>query len=72
MYFLLSAAIHRFAYLQPACAILLVMIGVKVVIGEFWFKVDDRISLAITFILLFGGVLLSLAETADKEKAQKE
>ena len=72
LYFLLSAAIHRFSYLQPACAILLVLIGVKVVIGEFWFKVDDRISLAITFILLFGGVLLSLAETADKEKAKKE
>ena len=71
LYFLLSAAIHRFSYLQPACAILLVTVGVKVFINEFFFKVDDRISLAITFILLFGGVLLSLAETADKEKTQK-
>lgn len=65
LYFLLSAAIHRFKYLQPACAILLVVIGIKVFVGEFFFKVDDRISLAITFILLFGGVLLSLAETED-------
>lgn len=71
LYFLLSAAIHRFSYLQPACAILLVSIGIKVFINEFFFKVDDRISLAITFVLLFGGVLLSLAETADKEKEGK-
>lgn len=71
LYFLLSAAIHRFSYLQPACAILLVMIGVKVFINEFFFKVDDRISLAITFVLLFGGVLLSLSETTGKEKTQK-
>ena len=72
LYFLLSAAIHRFSYLQPACAILLVMIGIKVFINEFFFKVDDRVSLAITFLLLFGGVLLSLAETAEKEKDQKK
>lgn len=65
LYFLLSAAIHRFTYLQPACAVLLVVIGIKVFVSEFFFKVDDRISLAITFILLIGGVLLSLAETEE-------
>ncbi|MBR1777103.1 MAG: TerC/Alx family metal homeostasis membrane protein [Alphaproteobacteria bacterium] len=68
LYFLLSAAIHRFSYLQPACAVLLVLIGVKVFVGEFFFKVDDRISLAITFILLFGGVLLSLVESVKREE----
>ena len=60
LYFLLLAAIHRFSYLQPACAVLLVTVGVKVFINEFFFKVDDRISLLVTFALLFGGVLLSL------------
>ena len=68
LYFLLSAAIHRFSYLQPACAILLVIIGIKVFVNEFFFKVDDRISLAITFIFLFGGVLLSLLESVEREK----
>lgn len=71
LYFLLSAAMHRFSYLQPACAILLVAIGIKVFVGEFFFKVDDRISLLVTFILLAGGVLLSLFKTAEKEE-QKE
>lgn len=65
LYFLLSAAMHRFSYLQPACAILLVMIGIKVFVGEFFFKVDDRISLLVTFVLLAGGVLLSLLKTRE-------
>ena len=66
LYFLISAAIHRFAYLQPACAIMLVIIGIKVFVNEFFFKVDDRISLAITFFLLFGGMLLSMLYMATK------
>lgn len=69
LYFLLSAALHRFAYLQPACAVLLVAIGIKVVVSEFFFKVDDRISLVITFALLAGGILLSLLKTSDKEES---
>lgn len=60
LYFLLLAAIHKFSYLKPACAVLLVMVGIKVFINEFFFKVDDRLSLAITFLLLVGGVSLSL------------
>lgn len=68
LYFLLSAALHRFSYLQPACAVLLVTIGIKVFIGEFWFKVDDRISLLITFGLFFGGVMLSLIKTGAKQE----
>lgn len=70
LYFLLSAAMHRFSYLQPACAVLLVTIGIKVFVNEFFFKVDDRISLLITFTLLLGGVLLSLLKTAEKEEAE--
>ena len=72
LYFLLSAAMHRFSYLQPACAILLVAIGIKVFVGEFFFKVDDRISLLVTFVLLAGGVLLSLFKTAEKEEQREK
>lgn len=68
LYFLLSAALHRFSYLQPACAVLLVAIGIKVVVSEFFFKVDDRISLIITFALLAGGILLSLFKTSEKKE----
>ncbi len=67
LYFLLCAALHRFSCLQPACAILLVAIGLKVFVGEFFFKVDDRISLLITFVLLAGGILLSLFKTKKTE-----
>ena len=67
LYFLLLAAIHRFSYLQPACAVLLVTIGIKVFINEFFFKVDDRVSLLITFALLFGGVLLSLMKKSSEK-----
>ena len=67
LYFLLLAAIHKFSYLKPACAVLLVTVGIKVFINEFFFKVDDRLSLAVTFVLLFGGVLLSLI----KKSAEK-
>lgn len=71
LYFLLSAAMNRFSFLQPACAILLVAIGVKVFVGEFFFKVDDRISLLVTFVLLGGGVLLSLLSKAGTEEQKK-
>lgn len=68
LYFLLAAALHRFRYLQPACAVLLVTIGLKVFVNEFFFKVDDVISLLITFTLLFGGILLSIIKTSPQEK----
>ncbi len=72
LYFLLSAAMHRFSYLQPACAILLVTIGIKVFVGEFFFKVDDRVSLLVTFVLLVGGIVLSLFKTAAQTGQEKE
>lgn len=69
LYFMVCAAMHRFSYLQPACAILLVTIGLKVFVGEFFFKIEDCYSLLITFVLLGGGVLLSLFKSAEKEEA---
>lgn len=74
LYFLLSAALHRFSYLQPACAILLVIIGLKVFVGEFFFKIDDIVSLVATFVLLLGGILLSLLKappTQDEPEEEK-
>ncbi len=71
LYFLLSAAMNRFCYLQPACAVLLVFIGLKVFVSEFWFKVDDRVSLLVTFVLLLGGIVLSLLKTAESRESVK-
>ena len=69
LYFLLAAALHRFSYLQPACAVLLVVIGLKIFVNEFFCKVDDVWSLVVTFSLLGGGILFSLLKKAEKEEA---
>ena len=72
LYFLLAAAMHRFCYLQPACALLLVIIGLKVFVCEFFFDVSDVWSLAITFSLLIGGVLASILKTAERKTPSAE
>lgn len=72
LYFLLAAAMHRFCYLQPACAILLVIIGLKVFVSEFFFNVSDVLSLVITFVLLIGGILASMAKTAMEKPSSAE
>lgn len=72
LYFLLAAAMHRFCYLQPACALLLVVIGLKVFISEFFFDVSDVLSLFITFSLLIGGILASVLKTAVKKETAAE
>lgn len=60
LYFLLTAALSKFDNLQSACAVLLILIGVKIVVNEFWVKVDDLLSLIGTFAILGTGVLVSL------------
>ena len=72
LYFLLAAAMHRFCYLQPACALLLVVIGLKVFVSEFFFDVSDVLSLVITFGLLIGGILASMVKTAVKKTSAAE
>ena len=72
LYFLLAAAMHRFCYLQPACALLLVIIGLKVFVCEFFFDVSDVWSLAITFSLLIGGVLASILKTSERKTPSAE
>ena len=60
LYFLLTAALSKFNGLQSACAVLLILIGIKIVVNEYWFKVDDLLSLVGTFAILGTGVLISL------------
>ena len=71
LYFLLAAAMHRFCYLQPACAILLVIIGLKVFVSEFFFNVSDVLSLVITFVLLIGGILASMTAMEKPSSAEE-
>lgn len=70
LYFALAAMIHRFRYLKPALALVLVFIGSKVFIAEFLGleKFPAMISLGVTFALIAGGVVVSLMKTRQAAK----
>jgi tellurite resistance protein TerC len=63
LYFALAAMIHRFKYLKYALALVLVFIGAKIFLVGFIGKFPPAISLAVTFGLIAGGVLVSLWKT---------
>ena len=63
LYFALAAMIHRFKYLKYALALVLVFIGAKIFLAGIIGKFPPAISLAVTFGLIAGGVLVSLWKT---------
>jgi len=63
LYFALAAMIHRFKYLKYALALILVFIGTKIFLVGFIGKFPPAVSLAVTFGLIAGGVLVSLLKT---------
>jgi tellurite resistance protein TerC len=73
LYFALSAMLDRFKYLKYSLALVLVFIGSKVFIVDFFDlqKFPPALSLGITIGLLVGGALFSLHKTKD-EKAEGE
>ncbi|HRK23654.1 MAG TPA: TerC family protein [Beijerinckiaceae bacterium] len=74
LYFALAAMIHRFRYLKPALAIVLIFIGSKIFIADLLAlqKFPAALSLAITFAIIAAGVIWSLVKTRDEaEKANK-
>ena len=68
LYFALSAVIHRFEYLKPAMALVLVFIGAKTFIVDLldMEEFPAILSLGITVGLLAGGVLYSLYKTKNQ------
>ena len=70
LYFALAAILHRFVYLKPALAILLIFIGGKVIVADLLGieKVPPSISLGVTFALIAGGVVVSLIKTRQEAK----
>ena len=66
LYFALAAMIHRFRYLKPALALVLVFIGSKIFIADLMGleKFPAALSLGITFAIIAGGVVWSLIRTA--------
>lgn len=71
LYFTLAAMVHRFHYLKYALALVLIFIGAKIFVGDFFpgGKVPVAFSLGVTFALLGGGVLYSLWATRKEKKA---
>lgn len=65
LYFALAAIIHRFRYLKPALAIVLIFIGSKTFIADAMGleKFPANISLGVTLGLIAAGVLISLIKT---------
>lgn len=68
LYFALAAMIHRFKYLKPALAIVLVFIGSKIFIADLagLEKFPASLSLGITFAIIAAGVVWSLIKTRDQ------
>lgn len=64
LYFALAAMVHRFAYLKYALALVLVFIGSKIFYHQLYGKVDPLVSLAVTVLLLAGGIAASLLKTS--------
>jgi tellurite resistance protein TerC len=73
LYFALAAMIHRFKYLKPALAIVLVFIGSKIFVADLLGleKFPAALSLGITFAIIATGVIWSLRKTRTVETARE-
>lgn len=67
LYFALAAMVSRFIYLKYALSAVLIFIGGKIFWSHFVGKVDPLVSLAVTLVLLAGGVVVSLLKTKPVE-----
>ncbi len=67
LYFALAGMVTRFVYLKYALSAVLIFIGGKIFWNHFFGKIDPLISLAVTLLLLAGGVVVSLLKTKPVE-----
>ncbi|MHC1550661.1 TerC family protein [Phyllobacterium sp. K27] len=69
LYFALAAMIHRFRYLKPALALVLIFIGSKVFVADLLGleKFPAALSLGVTFAIIASGVVWSLVKTRKDE-----
>ncbi|WP_137045150.1 TerC family protein [Pseudolabrys sp. FHR47] len=74
LYFALAAMIHRFTYLKPALAIVLLFIGGKIFVADLLGieKVPAALSLGVTFAIIAAGVVWSLVKTRHSPASTKE
>jgi tellurite resistance protein TerC len=65
MYFLLANVVHRFVYLKIGLAFVLVFIGTKMLIAE-WYHIPTTASLAVVALLIGGSITASLLHNRDE------
>ena len=65
LYFALAGIIHRFEYLKYGLALVLVLVGTKMVLVDVW-KMPTPLALGLTVSLIGGSILLSLWKTRAK------
>ncbi|RDV02385.1 TerC family protein [Undibacter mobilis] len=74
LYFALAAMIHRFTYLKPALAVVLLFIGGKIFVADLLGleKVPAALSLGVTFAIIAAGIIWSLIKTRRSAASVKE
>ncbi len=74
LYFALAAMIHRFTYLKPALAVVLLFIGGKIFVADILGieKVPAALSLGVTFAIIAAGVVWSLVKMRRAPASVKE
>ena len=71
LYFLLAGVLGRFAYLKLGLAAVLVFVGVKMIVNEWW-HVPIWLSLGVIVVLIGGSILFSLYRTAKRDAGPDE
>lgn len=67
MYFLLADLIHRFVYLKHGLSVILVWVGIKMAMHDFY-KVPTTISLAVIIAVIAIAVTASLIKTKGEQR----
>ncbi len=70
LFFAVENIINRFILMKYALSIVLIFIGGKVFINEFFFHISPAISLAITLFVLLGGMVFSILITSNRPENQ--
>ena len=69
LYFLLADLHNRFTYLQLGLAVILVYVGVKMIISE-WYHIPTAISLAVIAVVLTISIVASMLKDRSSDDAE--
>jgi tellurite resistance protein TerC len=68
LFFILASVMDRFVYLKPGVALILILVGLKMIL-EFWLHVPIYASLGGIVVILSGSIMLSLWRSAREARA---